>query len=462
MQILRHIMPQEAKVPGTRSIEKGMIATFYDEMKEAANISHLPIKPRGYIFFQPGDSHDPAALKSYLSSLIIRIGDLHHLQNPLLRTIEFIESVSSITKGIYLNTNPSLLPFLKHLFPNCENMPISELTIEEGILFEARKLNASAFANRKRKRIAYIGSGNSPYHPRRSYWVNSLIKDYSETIDLEMLPSSNPKEWLNTCLLYGSVVSPSLNSQWSHNLFIPALVGTKIFTDCQSLPLYSYHNTALRRKVSPCSYASSLESLAKNILSYCGSSAQTYHEIAMNACAALEPASVTRSRVYENPEWNSNIIRNNLSQKNTDEFIRFVIAANIFEILQEIARTMVTYDMFTVSFKSSAFFAELSTYFHHPRLAYRKSGESSAGKDMAFIYVEGKSTKNMLPARLITINVDLSLLSYRSMRLSSRAFDPRKISTYELVQRMLRSTLGNDYRPVVFLQRLLDVVEVDY
>jgi len=462
MKILRHIMPQEAKIAGIRSVEKDMSATFYDEIKEAANTSHLPIKPRGYIFFQPGDSHDPALLKSYLSSLIIRIGDLHHLQNPLLKTIDFVESVSSLTEGIYLNTNPSLLPFFKYLFPICQNMPISELTIEEGILNEARKLNASASANRKRRRIAYIGSGNSPYHPRRSYWLNSLIKDYSETIDLEILPRMNPKEWLHTCLMYSSVFSPSLNSQWSHNLFIPALVGTKIFTDSQSLPLYSYYTTALRRKSSPCSYASSLDSLVKKLLLYCDSSAQTYHKIAMNACAALEPAGVTSSRVYENPLLNSNIPRNNLSQKNTDEFIRFVIAANIFEILQEIARIMVTYDMFTVSFKTSAFFAELSTYFHHPRLAYRKSGESSAGKDMAVIFVEGKPTKNMLPARLVTINVDLSLLSHRSIQLSSRTFDPRKISTYELAQRMLSSIVGNNYQPVVFTQRLLEIVEVDY
>ena len=461
--MMRHIMPKGANLVPHRRIEKGMKGMYYDEINEIASNPTLNIKPVGYIFYQPGDLHDPILLKNFLGSLLVRIGDLHHLENPLLKTIDFIDSVSSFTEGIFLNTNPSLLPFFRYLFPICKNMPISEVTIEEDILIEARKLNSSCFASEKRKDIAYIGSTNSPFHPRRSYWVNSLVKDTSNTIHFDIFPSMNPKEWLTTCIKYTSILSPSLNSQWSHNLFAPNLVGTRIFTDCQSHPSYSYYNLARVKTIRSCSYALSLESLKSMIsLSY-NECNVGHHEIALNACNSLEPAHCTRNRIYSNHNINSRSRRNSLSEKDPEQFIRLVIAANVFEILQEIARIIVTYNTYTVNFQTNALFSELTTYFHHPRITYRQGSKVSAPpENYALMTVEGIKNHLMSTSFLISIKVELAKVCSKSLCFSSRSFDPRNITIYESVQRTLTSIVGNNYQPVPFSQRLLDVVEVDY
>jgi hypothetical protein len=123
-----HIMPLGIP-PASRMAEIGTTKVDYEYLSRTLDDHDNP-KARGYIFFQPGDIHNADILKACFSSLLIRVGDLHHLENPILKTIRFIDSVYSITEKIYLNTNPSYHPLLSSIFPKCEIMQISELTIK--------------------------------------------------------------------------------------------------------------------------------------------------------------------------------------------------------------------------------------------------------------------------------------------------------------------------------------------
>jgi len=463
MHITRHVMPKGANLASFRCIEKGMKEMYYDEINEIASNPTLNIKPVGYIFYQPGDLHDTNLLKKVLRSLFVRIGDLHHLENPLIKSIEFIEGVSSISESIYLNTNPSLQPFFKQLFPICKSMPISEITIEEDILIEAKLIYKSCLSTEKRNYIAYIGPTNSPYHPRRSYWVNALLKDTSDSTQLKIIPKMDPKMWLNTCIQYEAILSPSLNSQWSHNLFIPNLVGTRIITDCQSLPTYSYYNKARTTALSSCSYSLTLATLKHTITTGKFRNSDTRHEIAINAIGNLEPANLTRQRIYKPHDLRSAYKWRKLSEEDPDQFFRLATAANIFEILQEITRVMVGFDLFMAYFNCNEMYAELSTFFHHPRILYKqKSRLSPTHEGCVIITVEGNSIKGEISAFIVAIHVDMNGLYGKTPRLSSRSFDPQRIVAYEAVQRKLFSVVGANYKSATFSQRLLNSVEVKY
>ena len=417
-----------------------------------------------YIFYQPGDIHDISILEAACSALWIRIGDLHHLINPLTRSISFVRSAYRFTEKLLLNTNPAFTPLFRYIFPIADTVPISELTIKEGILAEAKTLAKHACRTTSRKRLVYIGSRESPFHPRRTFWINTLLNATYLSRTIDHIETLAPTEWLECCSAYTTALAPSLNCQWSHNIFVPNLVGTRILTDCQALPSYPYYRNPKTSILSTCMFSYTLSSFKAEVINSSASlDAFSSRTIADYAHSRMEESDYTFRSIYSSQDIDPNQRQLPLFATDPSAFQRIMIAANIFEVLQEITRAMVIYDRLNITCKSKVIYDLLSRYFPHPRLVYsynpvipsRKHTEES-------IEVHGHELTTGKTEFLLTFYARIDSLDPASIQPSYRKFEIKNIRSYGMLQRRLKETVSSNYILAEFDQQLLNSIEIVY
>lgn len=454
------IHPLGTKLKNNRSVEKGMKSLRYEDLESVISKNN-PNHMEAYIFYQPGDLHDASILGSIYLSLWIRVGDLHHLKNPLIRSIRFLASVYGLTEKILLNTNPAFLPLLRYIFPRSSAMPISEITINEGLLHESARLE-SACAFKSRKNLVYIGSRESPFHPRRTFWISSLLNDPRLSHSIDHFQSLEPIEWLQCCSVYNTVLAPSLNSQWSHNIFVPNLGGAAIFTDCQALPSYNYYSDPKTNTLSACMFSYTLSSFRERCAN--SVSLDVFPKlISAHARSHMEAADRTYSNIFSRNSLCPSRDKLPLFESHPDSFLQVLIAANIFEVLQEIIRAMIIYDQLSIVCDSQVLFVLFTRYFPHPRMIFSFYPRISTRRcNETTIKVDGHALSVGMTEDLLTLYADMNTSDASSIELSCREFGIKKLRSYAILQRRLKETIGAEYKIAEFNQQLVNSVEIAY
>ena len=458
-----HIAPAGEGTSSTRIIERGTSGIDYRQLRKYCEFSRNIPGLNGYIFYQPGDFHDAVILRHAFLRLWIRIGDLHHLRNPLVNTFQFLLPIYERSEQILLNTNPAFVPLFDYVFPGCKAMPISELTIDDGLLKESVSIAPKNSTRTSSMRLAYIGPTESAFHPRRSLWIRRLLNS-SEAERIVTFPTLSPKEWMRCCAEYNTIIAPSLNGQWSHNIFVPNLAGSRIVTDCQSLPSYDYYSSRTTRAQASCMFSSSFRALQICIAKAGKERELAAGTIAENARRHMEMADFTSQNIFR--------IRNSSMQKKTaqlserapEDYLKIVVAANIFEIAQEVIRLMVNYEAFIATCESRTLFGLLSTYFAHPRLILRHERGSITKRKFhrSTMLLQGCNGETGARDILLRIHISIDAFEPSLANLSSRLFEPCKISAYEDLRKYLESHLSAYYSPAEFPQRLVNAISVEY
>jgi hypothetical protein len=460
--MIYHILPVGCSRGSIRSAEYGTTGIDYNEIIGARTITKYNKPEKGYIFYQPGDVHYSDILNNSFIGLWVRIGDLHHLQNPLINTIGFIVDTYKNIERVSLNTNPAFAPLFDYLFPGCNALPISELTIQAGLLEESAIVVPNKQIRRCNGRAAYIGPIDSAFHPRRTDWIHRLINS-EDGYRVDIYPTLNPTDWLNYCSHYNTILAPSLNSQWSHNIFVPNLGGSRIVTDCQSWPSFNYYTNYKTRCYRSCLFTGSFTAFRSAIRIATEPHYLETGAIAENARHFMETKDHTLAEFFKPDRNNSSIQRISLLEKDTVSYSYILTAANIFEIVQEIIRLVVFYDRFLLSCQSAILFRALSTYFPHPRLIVKH--EPNAVGDLTHrscVDLMGLSNETRPRDLLLKLDVVLNPNDELLMRLSSRVFEPCRLSIYEKLRNFMSSSIRSDYRPAEFPQKLLNSVTVNY
>ena len=457
-----HIVPFREPSDSTRTIERGTERIDYEQLASHCKYNGATTNRHGYIFYQPGDLHDARILSKSCSGLWIRVGDLHHLWNPLVKTFQFLLSIYDKIEQVSLNTNPAFVPLFTYIFPGCKALPISELTIEDGLLEESRLIAPRSLSKASHLRLAYIGPTESAFHPRRSLWIHRLLgsKDANR---IDILPASGPKEWLHRCAEYSTIIAPSLNSQWSHNIFVPNLAGSQIITDCQSLPNYSYYSNNITRSRQSCVFSSSFDAFRGAIRNASRHERIASGEIAENARRHMETSDLTAQNFFLAHNSQSQAKTYPLSLRDPESYLKITIAANVFEVIQETIRLMVNYEMFIAVCQSSIFFRLLSSYFPHPRLLVKYTGSLETEKTyLSRITLLGYNGKGKSEDRLLSLNIEIDRYDTSLISLSSRLFEPCRIRRYDHLQKHLEAFVSMQYKPAEFAQHLVNAVSIEY
>ena len=414
----------------------------------------------GYIFYQPGDVHLPLSLAREFSRLILRIGDLHHLCNPLLSTIGFLSNLTSINFSLNLNTNPNLIKFFSYLFGFAQAVPISELTIARDLRYQASKLLVDEQYDHENI-LVYFGSLESPFHPRRSFLINSLTRQFSSR-EIHLIPSCLPSDWLAMLRRYPAVIAPSLNGQWSHNVFIPNLVGTRILTDLQAHPSYPYYSSMLVT-ASAINYSHSLADLRAVCLRQIHRPLPTFQErlsIAGSALAAMHTADTTASIIYAQDDSSTWCCSEGLPSISG----LAMVSANIYEILQETVRVLVSYDRIVVHVTIRSLFCFVTKYLHHPRIFYVYAEEQGCPGANVIIAKNYSSHGLFDSSLLFVICVDEYVFagSADCLGFSTDCFDPLKIHSIGECLALMKDVINAAYSPRIFPQQLLNGVTILY
>jgi len=457
-----HIFPIGSGECQNRINESGTISITYSQISERRTSVRDLKEGKGYIFYQPGDMHDEGTINNLFSGLWIRIGDLHHLQNPLINTFGFLLSIYRKSEKIRLNTNPAFVPLFDHLFPGCKALPISELTIHEGLLDESAIIAPTKQIRKSNGQTAYIGPVESAFHPRRTDWIHRLLNS-KEDRKIDIYPTLSAKDWLICCSRYNTILAPSLNSQWSHNIFVPNLGGSRIVTDCQSLPSFNYYTNYKTRCYRSCLFTGSFKSFRSAVRM----ATEPHHletgAIAENARRFMETKDHTLAEFFKSDRNTFKIQRISLLEKDTVSYSYILTAANIFEIVQEVIRLVVVHDRFMLSCQSVILFRALSTYFPHPRLIVKH--EPNAVSDLthgSYVDLIGLGNETRPRDLLLTLDVVLNPNDESLMKFSSRIFEPCRLTIYEKLRKHMSSSIRSDYRPAEFPQKLLNSVTVNY
>ncbi len=460
--MIYHIFPLGPGEGQNRVSESGTISITYSQIsKRSTNVRDLKAG-KGYIFYQPGDIHDVATLNNLFSGLWIRIGDLHHLQNPLINTFGFLLSIYRKTERISLNTNPAFAPLFEHLFPACKALPISELTIHEGLREESAIIAPTKQIRKSNGQAAYIGPAESAFHPRRTDWIHRLLNSKDNRM-IDIYPTLSAKDWLICCSRYNTVIAPSLNSQWSHNIFVPNLGGSRIVTDCQSWPSFDYYSNYETRSNHACLFTGSYTSFRSAVRM----ATETQHldtgAIAENARRFMETKDHTLAEFFKSDRNTCKNQRISLLERDPVDYSYILTAANIFEIAQEVIRLVVIHDRFLLSCQSAILFRTISTYFPHPRLIVKHEPNTVRGSTQSsYVDMVGLSNETRPSDLLLTADVVLNPNDESLMRFSSRVFEPCRLSIYEKLRNYMSSTIRSDYKPAEFPQKLLNSVTVNY
>lgn len=427
---------------------------YGDQIKSKA-ILNISFKDVAYIFFQPGDLHNLQTIKYNFNTLIVRIGDLHHLNNPILSTIQFLDQVNKFKNKVYLNTNPNLVDYFSLRYNNIYAMPLSEITIASGILDKACSLLSQK--NLRKEKVVYIGNRCSPFHPRRSFIVNKLIREpcnvYLEYLNINL----NPLDWLEELSRFKTVLAPSLNSQWSHNIFVPHLVGTNIITDLQIRPSYDYYTSSIK-DLHSIKYGHSINSISNecinSITSQCISELHRKH-IAESAIRTMDNLTTTKERIYSFENDFSDV------DKTQDPNYLQLVSANIFELLQETVRVIVIYNIFFVHISSFQIFKFLSTYFSHPRITYVYRKELSIKKNESIIQIFGIDERLEYPI-LYNLIVENSFFNREMVtpEFSNSNFDIRELKCYNESLITLKEFVDENYLPASFPQKMIQGLRI--
>ncbi len=461
--MIYHILPIGSEESRNRFIESGTRGITYSQVREDYSKSIENIRARkGYVFYQPGDVHDSIILEKLFSGLWIRVGDLHHLRNPLINTFRFLLSIYDNTERIRLNTNPSFAPLFSYLFPGSEPLPISELTIHEGLRKESAIVAPSKQIRKSNGRVAYVGPVESAYHPRRTYWIHRLLNsDDGNRVDV--IPALRPKDWLVCCSNYNAVLAPTLNSQWSHNLFVPNLGGSRIISDCQSSPCLNYYTHYQTRSNRSCLFAGSFASFRTAVRISSRPHVLDAGAIADNARRFMETKHHTLKEFFNSSSNSLKLEKVSLFERSIAGYSSILTAANIFEITQEIIRLFVTYDRFLLSCQSAIVFKLLSTYFPHPRLLVKyEANADPSSAHISYVHLVGLNNETGAKDPLLRLDVDLDPSDESLIQFSSRAFEPWRLSIYESLRNQMNLSIAPAYSPVEFPQQLLNSVTVKY
>lgn len=180
-----------------------------------------------HIMYEPGRIY-PEINYRIFDRVILRIGDIHHLSNPLTQCYLYIKSLE-INK-IYFNTTPHWCPLFQILGFNVKFW--SDLS--ESARFSHKNISSNILAKvRAPVKVGYIGHLLSRAHCRRSWFINSIL---SYGVDVVLYPFGNHNQWFENIDKLHYILCPSLNGQLSHNLFTPCFIGSVVITDTLAHP----------------------------------------------------------------------------------------------------------------------------------------------------------------------------------------------------------------------------------
>lgn len=204
----------------------------FTSISEALNsvTMHRLTTPRiAHVVYEPGRSY-PTIDPRLFTTLIVRLGDLHHLSNPLTSSLNFLANYPTAT--VFFNTTPHWVPLFQalgiqarfwHDLSESGRFSHADLSYNHGL---KKQLPIHA---------AYLGPAVSYAHPRRSYFVNQIAYSFPS---ISLYPPENHYTWFSHLKECHYVVAPSLNSQISHNIYTPAFLGCVILTDFIARPSF--------------------------------------------------------------------------------------------------------------------------------------------------------------------------------------------------------------------------------
>ena len=180
-----------------------------------------------HTMYEPGRTYPDIQLNRF-DDYILRLGDLHHLSNPLTSAYLYMQSISA--NRCFMNTTPQWVPLFSFLGFRASFW--SDLSESGRISHSELSYDIEAKAAQP-LRIGYIGHTLSKAHPRRSWIVNRLL---ASGASIELVQYSDHKTWFTNLKKLHYVISPTLNAQISHNLYTPGLLGCFVLTDRLSTP----------------------------------------------------------------------------------------------------------------------------------------------------------------------------------------------------------------------------------
>jgi hypothetical protein len=189
------------------------------------------LESQNYIYqyvYEPGRTY-PMPNDIPFKRLLVRVGDIHHLANPLTRTYDFLRRTGA--RYINFQTTPhwcELYSSLGYLTRFWQDLSESGRFAHRTLAYDHEKKSLSKLC------VAFCGSLLAQSHPRRSWYVNRLLY---HGCDLQIFPVASHTSWFNNLSNIHFLVAPSLNSQISHNLYTPLFLGCTVLTDAISRPL---------------------------------------------------------------------------------------------------------------------------------------------------------------------------------------------------------------------------------
>tara|TARA_B100000674_G_scaffold193330_1_gene157369 strand:- start:2548 stop:3891 length:1344 start_codon:yes stop_codon:yes gene_type:complete len=201
--------------------------SIFEISRESKDISLELDNLIGHLMYEPGRTY-PSVNYHDFSSFIMRVGDIHHLSNPLTSTFNFLKENN--ISSFHFNTTPHWISLFQKLGFNCGFWN----RLSESAMFPHVNLNFSYSEKANQDlAIAYIGEHVAMTHPRRSWFVNHLMA-YSKNINY--YPRVTHQEWFTLLKNHHYIIAPTLNSQISHNLYTPCLLGAVVLTDQLACP----------------------------------------------------------------------------------------------------------------------------------------------------------------------------------------------------------------------------------
>ena len=306
--------------------------------------------------------------ESLFTSLIIRLGDLHHLSNPLTSSVSFLANYP--TASVFFNTTPHWVPLFRAFGVQARFW--DDLS-ESGRFSHSLLSYDHDLKNNQPLHVAYLGATVSYAHPRRSYFVNRITYSLPH---ISIYPPGSHSEWFSRLKQCHFVIAPSLNSQISHNVYTPAFLGCVILTDFIARPSFvSIPGFPVIEFDSPQGITDFLRQDSHTLKRCWNSYFPVEHPNFIQDAYTLEGNMGFCSYEYSNysklPKLTlqtSNLVSLGLSP---------LLLANIFEILQELHRITIDPIYLFVSPKHFKLFNQLLTL---PRICIISTNEEDANK----------------------------------------------------------------------------------
>lgn len=182
----------------------------------------------GHLVYEPGRTY-PLLDHTLFDSFILRLGDIHHLANPLTQAYQF--SLSHLASTVFFNTTPHWVPLFSLLGISASFW--SDLSESGRFSHSLLHYDHVSKSRVRDPNIFFLGSPLSLSHARRTYFVNKILSSPSP---IRHLPASEHNIWFSNLAQAHFVVAPTLNSQISHNLYTPPFLGCVVLTDHLAFP----------------------------------------------------------------------------------------------------------------------------------------------------------------------------------------------------------------------------------